>query len=123
MSDDCCNQDHDHDISMLGKRKAEINIGGDTKKRKVSVKRPVQPTGFALEELSRIHEEGLKSKRGLKPVKKVKHRLYEKHKYRKDETHVLDRISRVAFPLTFVLFNGAYCITMFIRQRMNDEGH
>jgi hypothetical protein len=75
-----------------------------------------------LEELARIHKEGKKIQRGLKPVSKVKQRLYEKHKHRKDETHILDRIARYVFPLTFILFNVAYCcITVFVGLRIDDE--
>lgn len=75
------------------------------------------PTGLVLQELTRLHTDA--KKKSLKA--KMHERLYEKQQYNKDENHILDKISRYVFPVSFLLFNLVFVLSVFLQGQEDDK--
>ena len=75
------------------------------------------PTGHVMLELTRLHTNA--KKKGLRA--KMHERLYEKQQSNKGESHILDKISKIAFPAFFLLFNFVFVLFVYIHWQEDEK--
>ena len=112
-----CEHDHSNDIEFLRQAVAKTGDRQRTAQRKTQ---NVVPTGIALEELNRAYsKDGVNKK--IKTLKQMEETLHKKHVKdgKNDATHILDRISKILFPLAFLIFNILYIIVVYMKQKKN----